>query len=267
MDTHLISRSRLLFVAILLSFFASLSVAETPDDPWEGYNRAMFNFNSSVDSALLKPIAKGYDKIVPNPVQKGVSNFFSNLGEISNLTNNLLQGKPDGVATSFFRFVINSTAGWGGLFDVATELGLVEKEEDFGQTLGYWGVGAGPYVILPFLGSSTVRDTGGLAVDYANYDPVEILALGNKEELGLTALEIIDLRASFLSAESLIFGDRYTFIRDVYLQTRDRAIRDGKDKASKKNETSDDSRWGEETDSWGEETDSWGDIDEELNTI
>nr|WP_330221484.1 VacJ family lipoprotein [Marinomonas sp. 15G1-11] len=157
----------------------------------------------------------------------------------------------------------------GGLFDIATELGLTEKEEDFGQTLGYWGVGSGPYVVLPLFGPSTVRDTGGLVLDFYDYDSVELLELSSHGELGLTALEIIDLRASFLAAESLIFGDHYTFIRDVYLQTRERAIRDGAQSKMKSEKSADDASWGEESDSWGEETDtdSWGEIDEEPETI
>ncbi|MFT2111589.1 VacJ family lipoprotein [Marinomonas sp. 2405UD68-3] len=266
MYTQFISRSRQLCSVVVLSFACSLvSAADAPtatdvDDPWEGYNRAMFSFNSGLDSVLLKPVAKGYKKVVPTPVQKGVNNFFSNLGEVSNLTNNLLQGKADGTATSFFRFVINSTAGWGGIFDIATELGLTEKEEDFGQTLGYWGVASGPYVVLPLFGPSTVRDTGSLIVDYTNYDPVALLDLTSNGELGLTALDVVDLRAGFLAAESLIFGDHYTFIRDVYLQTRERAVRDGEPVKTQHDVNDEEGSWGDD-DSWGEdsEEDSWGD--------
>ncbi len=271
MFIQIVSRIRECLCFVTLSLVCSFAVAndssnaDQVDDPWEGYNRAMFSFNSGLDSVLLKPVAKGYKKVVPTPVQKGVNNFFSNIGEISNFTNNLLQGKADGTASSFFRFFINSTAGWGGIFDVATELGLTKREEDFGQTLGYWGVGSGPYVVLPLFGPSTVRDTAGLVVDYMDYDPVELLELTRNGELGLTALEIIDLRAGFLSAESLIFGDHYTFIRDVYLQTRERAIRDGKSLESQNEESSEngswreDDSWGDDEDSWGDDEDSWGD--------
>lgn len=273
MYTQFISRSRQLCSVVVLSLTCSLasaadtSAANNVEDPWEGYNRAMFSFNSGLDSVLVKPIAKGYKKVVPTPVQKGVSNFFSNLGEVGNLTNNLLQGKADGTATSFFRFVINSTAGWGGIFDIATELGLTKKEEDFGQTLGYWGVSSGPYVMLPLFGPSTVRDTGGLIVDYVDYDPVALLELTNNGELGLTALDIVDLRADFLAAESLIFGDPYTFIRDVYLQTRERAIRDGNPIKTEKEESSDGS-W-DDDDSWGDESedDSWGDSGDDADAV
>ena len=261
---------RKVFTVFVLFFACSLSFSATSEDPWEGYNRAMFGFNDGLDSVLLKPVAKGYKSITPQPVQKGVSNFFSNLGEIRNIANNLLQGKWDQTASSTFRFLINSTAGWLGIFDVASELGLQQAKEDFGQTLGYWGVNSGPYLVLPLFGPSTVRDTSGLAVDYINYDAKTLLALQNQEEWALIALGVVEVRAGLLSAESLIFGDRYSFIRDIYLQSRDRAIRDGAAPVTVPtkviDDATDDSSWGEEDswgaeDSWGEE-DSWGDTDD-----
>ena len=257
----------LLFGSLLLLVQSCAQVpVETKEDPWEGFNRSMFTFNDAVDGAVLKPIAEGYKAVTPNPVQKGVSNFFSNLGEIGNIANNLLQGKWDATASSSFRFLINSTAGWFGIFDVASEMGLKKYDEDFGQTLGYWGVSSGPYLVLPFFGPSTVRDGSGLAIKYTYLDETSILDLNDDEELGLLALDVVQTRARLLSAESMIIGDRCSFIRDVYLQSRAYDVYDGnppkKNKATENIDPANDS-WGEEAagDSWGDETsnDSWGD--------
>ena len=249
--------------ALLLSLlmgFSQPALAATEEDPWEGFNRAMFTFNDAVDGAVLKPVAEGYKAITPNPVQKGVSNFFSNLGEIGNITNNLLQGKWDETASSTFRFLINSTAGWFGIFDLASELGLQHYKEDFGQTLGYWGVTSGPYLVLPFLGPSTVRDTSGLAVEFSYIDEKSILDPSSDEKIGLLGLDVVETRARLLSAESMIIGDRYSFIRDVYLQSRAFAVYDGnppQKSSARRGEVSDDSSDFSEEDSWGE-ADSWG---------
>ncbi|WP_421851681.1 MlaA family lipoprotein [Marinomonas sp.] len=256
-----------LFGSMLLLVQSCAQVpVETKEDPWEGFNRSMFIFNDAVDGAVLKPVAQGYKAITPNPVQKGVSNFFSNLGEIGNIANNLLQGKWDETASSTFRFLINSTAGWFGIFDVASEMGLKQYDEDFGQTLGYWGVSSGPYLVLPFFGPSTVRDGSGLVVDYTYLDDKEILDPNSDERLGLLGLDVIETRARLLSAESLIIGDKYSFIRDVYLQSRAYEVYDGNPPQKKKDaeevNPADDS-WGDEaaSDSWGDEatSDSWGD--------
>jgi len=260
----------LLFGSMLLLVQSCAHVpVETKEDPWEGFNRSMFVFNDAIDGAILKPVAKGYKAVTPTPVQKGVSNFFSNLGEIGNIANNLLQGKWDGTASSTWRFLINSTAGWFGIFDVASELGLKEYDEDFGQTLGYWGVSSGPYLVLPFFGPSTVRDGAGLVVDYTAYDDGEalLLDLTYEEYLGLLALDVVETRARLLSAESFIVGDRYSFIRDVYLQSRTHEVYDGNIPEKQRNN---DQNFGSESfagdsfgeDSWDEDSasdDSWGD--------
>lgn len=241
------------------------SVVTDPADPWEGFNRAMFSFNDTLDVYFLKPIAKGYKNVTPEFMQTGVSNFFSNIGEISNLTNSGLQGKKNAFVASTWRFVINSTVGIFGLFDVASSLGVRKYDEDFGQTLGYWGVSSGPYLVLPFLGPSTVRDAGGTAVDFFNYDPVDELDLNRDQNIGRWSLYVVQKRASFLSAESLIIGDRYSFIRDVYLQNRENEVYDGHppSKAAKKAHADSGDSWGDDTgaDSWGDDdnTDSWGD--------
>ncbi|MCB5161286.1 VacJ family lipoprotein [Marinomonas algarum] len=246
------------FVSLVM-LFSTASIAATEEDPWEGFNRSMFTFNDTIDGAILKPIAKGYKAVTPTPVQKGVSNFFSNLGEVGNITNNLLQGKWDQTASSTFRFLINSTAGWFGLFDVASELGLKEYDEDFGQTLGHWGISSGPYLVLPFFGPSTVRDGSGLVAEYISIDETEILDLDNKEELALLGLDLVETRARYLNAENMIVGDRYSFVRDVYLQTRAFEVYDGnvpKEPSTQTDSFGDDS-WGEYDDSWEEEDSSW----------
>ncbi|TYL48122.1 VacJ family lipoprotein [Marinomonas sp. IMCC 4694] len=238
---------------------STMSFAATEEDPWEGFNRSMFTFNDALDGAVLKPISKGYKAVTPTPVQKGVSNFFSNLGEIGNITNNLLQGKWDQTASSTFRFLINSTAGWFGIFDVASELGLKEYDEDFGQTLGHWGLSSGPYLVLPFFGPSTVRDGSGLVAEYIAIDETEYLDLNNKEELALLGLDVIQTRARFLNAEGMIVGDRYSFVRDVYLQTRAFEVYDGNVPAKTSTQESNprDDSWGDGEDSWGEDESSW----------
>ena len=254
-----------LFFSLLLTVSPPV-LAETEEDPWEGFNRSMFNFNDTLDGAILKPIATGYKAVTPNFVQKGVTNFFSNLGEIENITNNILQLKLVGTAASTGRFLINSTLGIFGLFDVASRFGINEYDEDFGQTLGYWGVGSGPYLVLPFFGPSTVRDGTGLVVDYYYDSGMDLLELTFEEEVALYGLDLVQTRAHLLSAESLIIGDRYSFVRDVYLQTRAYEVYDGNVPAKPRKQNQDisldDDSWGEE-DSWGEDSaeDSWGEED------
>ncbi|KGE76835.1 MULTISPECIES: MlaA family lipoprotein [Halomonas] len=196
-----------------------------PDDPWEGFNRGVFAFNETLDRYALKPVAQGYRFVTPDPVQTGVGNFFSNLGEIGNTVNSLLQAKPANAGISTGRFLVNSTVGVLGFFDVASRMDLVGREEDFGQTLAVWGVGEGPYLVLPLLGPSTVRDTAGLPVDMYT-DPVTYVE-EDKVRYGLRGLDVIDTRAGLLDQEELIRGDRYSFIRDSWLQRRRFEVNDG----------------------------------------
>lgn len=223
------TRSALVVVLslVMLSGCASSAVQEdaNPEDPWEGFNRSIFAFNDVVDRYALRPVAQGYDYVTPDPVQKSVGNAFSNLGEIRTTINSVLQGKPGNAAIATGRFLVNSTAGVLGLFDVATSTGLVGDKEDFGQTLAVWGVGEGPYLVLPLLGSSTVRDTAGLPAD-AYTSPLMYMK-DDKVAYGLTALDIISTRASYLEQEKLISGDRYAFLRDTYLQRRRFEVSDG----------------------------------------
>lgn len=195
-------------------------------DPWESWNRKVFAFNDTADRWVLKPVAKGYQWVTPDAVETGVSNVFANIFEITTIVNDLLQFKFSQAASDTGRFLVNSTVGLAGLFDVASAIGLEKHREDFGQTLGYWGVGSGPYVVMPFLGSYTLRSgTGGIVesqtTDLVHYvDPSR-----SRNQVRLT--RIVSNRASLIAAESLITGDRYSFIRDAYLQQREYMVNDG----------------------------------------
>ncbi|EHA13984.1 VacJ family lipoprotein [Halomonas sp. HAL1] len=219
----------LLLVALLASGgCASTQTVENtnPDDPWEGFNRKVFAFNDVLDRYALKPVARGYRTITPDPVETGVGNFFSNLGEVRTALNSVLQGKPANAGLATSRFLINSTVGIGGLLDYATLMEITADKEDFGQTLAVWGWDDSRYLVLPFLGPSTLRDTTGLPADIAAY-PVTYVE-DDTVRISLTALNLIDTRAGLLDQEELIRGDRYRFIRDAYLQSRQFEVSDGK---------------------------------------
>ncbi|MCM5705756.1 MlaA family lipoprotein [Larsenimonas salina] len=197
-----------------------------PQDPWEGYNRAVFSFNDTLDRYALKPVAEGYDYVTPEPVQDGVGNFFNNLGEVGNFLNSLMQWKLSAAGVAGSRFLLNTTLGLGGLLDPAGRMGLERQPEDFGQTLATWGVGQGPYLVWPFLGPSTVRDSAGFPVNWYT-DPVTYID-DDPTRWSFRALDIVDTRAGLLDQESLMQGDRYSFVRDAYLQRRQFLINDGK---------------------------------------
>ncbi|GAB2879389.1 VacJ family lipoprotein [Microbulbifer echini] len=195
-------------------------------DPWEGFNRAIFSFNDGADRYVLKPAAVSYRQITPIFMQQGVSNFFSNLGEVSNTFNGVLQGNLGQAGNDAGRLLINTTIGIAGLFDVAKHMGLERGDgEDFGQTLAVWGVPSGPYLVLPLLGPSTVRDTPARVVDYYT-NPLSYVD-HDATRYTLKATDIIQSRASLLKAESLLQGDRYVLLRDAYLQRRDFLIVNG----------------------------------------
>lgn len=199
-----------------------------PADPLETYNRHMSEFNDRADRAVLKPVAKAYVAVVPQPARHCVSNMFSNLDDLPTALNNLLQGKFERAATDVCRFVINSTVGLLGCFDVASPLGLDKSNEDFGQTLGYWGLDQGAYFVWPLLGPSTVRDSVGRVVGW-HTDPLDNLDHVPTRNI-IYGLRVIDGRAALLPAEKLIDGaalDRYQFIRDAYLQRRRNQVYDG----------------------------------------
>ena len=197
-------------------------------DPWESWNRKVFNFNEDLDNALLKPVAIAYTEILPEGVRRGVSNFFSNFSDGWSAVNNMLQGKFELGFEDVTRVMANTLFGLGGVFDVASEMGIDHKYEDFGQTLGHYGVGAGAYVVLPILGPSTVRDTAALPLDRLASPPAFVDSTG--WSIGLGVLQLVSTRASLLGATRVIDEialDKYTFIRDAYLQRRRSLIFDG----------------------------------------
>ncbi|MDA8427804.1 MAG: VacJ family lipoprotein [Geobacteraceae bacterium] len=198
-------------------------------DPWEGFNRSMYRFNFYLDKYLLLPVVKSYEFVTPTFLQARVSGFYSNLGEVRNLTNSMFQLKGKESATTLGRFVTNSTVGLGGLFDPATSFGLARHDQDFGKTLGYWGAGSGPYLILPFFGPSSLRDTSGLAVDsginYAIYTAIDPFGnTGNSFAIntGIMTLEGIDARhrQSFRYYESG-YPFEYYMVRFIYHEKRE----------------------------------------------
>jgi|SRR5690554_1553763 phospholipid-binding lipoprotein MlaA len=217
-------RTGLLATGVTLAAMSTPLAADTNVDPWEGFNRPVFNFNEGLDKYALKPLAQGYRYVTPDIAEKGVSNFFNNLRDVRNLINNLLQLKIEGAGQSFARLTFNSTFGLFGLIDVATPMGIERKPEDFGQTLGYWGTPSGPYLVLPFFGPSNPRDGVGMVADMA-VDPVFYVD-DRATRNSLAALELIDTRSKLLQAEQIISGDKYSFIRDAYMQRREYQIND-----------------------------------------
>ncbi len=198
---------------------------ERNPDPWEGMNRKVQKFNDGADRWLLRPIAVGYTKVVPKFMRRGVSNFFGNLTYPVVVVNQFLQGKWRNGFADTGRFLVNSTLGIGGLFDPATRAGLEAHEEDFGQTFAKWGMGSGPYLVLPLMGPSTIRDGGGRIVDATMFPPRFVEE--ERVRYALTGLYFLDTRASLLDVENLLSGDRYAFLRDAYLQRREYLIMDG----------------------------------------
>ncbi|MBA2491437.1 MAG: VacJ family lipoprotein [Gammaproteobacteria bacterium] len=217
-----------LLACIVLAGCATTSGRPDERDPLERYNRTVFRFNDVLDRNLLKPVARGYRRYLPKPFNIAISNFFANLGDVGVAANNLLQLKVVNAASDVGRIAINSTLGVGGLFDVGSRFGLRKHEEDFGQTLGYWGVPAGPYLVLPLFGPSTVRDTPGRVVD-GYLDPV-VYVDGDIERIGLVGLRLLDYRADLLSTEETldeIALDRYIAIKNAFLDRREFLVYDG----------------------------------------
>ncbi|HLT64342.1 MAG TPA: VacJ family lipoprotein [Pseudohongiella sp.] len=219
-------RTRSLLAGLGLLVLPVVSQAQAPEyDPWEPVNLKIHAFNDKLDAAILRPVAESYSRYVPRIAQRGVSNFFSNLNDVTVLVNNILQLKIINAASDTGRIVLNTTLGIGGLIDVATPVGLQKNNEDFGQTLGRWGVRPGPYVVLPLLGPSTLRDSFGLVADtFTN-------PMTYHEEPSVRnsawALNQLDRRVSALAADALIMGDPYIFIREAYLQQRQYLVSDG----------------------------------------
>jgi phospholipid-binding lipoprotein MlaA len=231
-----ISRTRqcvLLYIASVLVGCASIpaGVEPSPQDPWERFNRSVFEFNEGLDAYLLKPVVAGYRFVLPEFVREGIYNFFSNYNDIYTALQNMLQGKPDFAFNDLMRVVVNTTFGLGGLIDMATPGGLEKHKEDWGQTFGVWGVPAGPYVVLPFFGPSNVRDTFGTVADLESDYLFRLLpdvALRNS----ITGLRIVNARNTYYEAGDLLDGaaiDKYSFMRDAYIQRRQYQINEGRD--------------------------------------
>lgn len=222
--------ARLLAAVAAAAVLAGCATGPTanPKDPLEPFNREVAKINEDFDKGILRPVAQVYADYMPTPVQRAVENFFSNISDVYSAANNLLQGKPTRAAEDSMRVAMNSVLGIGGLIDIATPAGLPKYKEDFGQTLGVWGVPQGPYLVLPLFGPSTVRDTGGMLVD-RQFDPSAYLypvSLRNS----LTGVRIVAGRAQLLGASNLLEQaalDKYSFLRDSYLQRREYLVYDG----------------------------------------
>jgi phospholipid-binding lipoprotein MlaA len=216
-----------LAVLAIASGCATVSGPPNPRDPWEGYNRSMHAFNESVDHAVLKPVAIAYEAAVPDFARDAVANFFGNINDAGTGLNNLLQGKVEEAVSDMGRVLMNTSFGLGGLIDIASAGGIEKHNEDFGQTLGWWGVPSGPYFIIPFLGPSTLRDAPARYVDPMFYnrwiDPVGL-------RYGLAALDVVRVRAALLKGEKVLEEaalDKYSFTRDAWLQRRRNQVYDG----------------------------------------
>ena len=192
-----------------------------PEDPLEPLNRTVFQFNDGLDKAVFKPVAKAYKAVTPAPVRTGVGNFFENLLDVRTLINNVLQLRPQAAVETVMRLGVNTVFGLGGVLDVASEMQLERQRQDFGQTLGRWGVGSGPYLVLPVLGPSSVRDAVGVVVEGSTDVVTNLSDVPTRNSL--TVLRVVDLRAAFLQASDLLdlaSLDRYAFARDAYLQRK-----------------------------------------------
>jgi phospholipid-binding lipoprotein MlaA len=220
--------STLATIAVAAGLLGGCATSGNPKDPIEGFNRVMFGFNEGLDKVIIKPVATGYEAVLPTPIQTGVSNFFSNIADLMIGVNNLLQGKPAQAASDAGRVLVNTTMGFLGIIDVASSMGMEKHEEDFGQTFGRWGLTDGAYIVLPFFGPRTARDTIGLAFDVYT-DPVShVDHIPTRNTLLVT--RVISDRAQLLKADKVIEEaalDKYSYVRDAYLQRRRSLIYDG----------------------------------------
>lgn len=219
---------RLLTASVVLALAGCASAPATRSDPLEPMNRAVFTFNEAVDDAVLKPVATAYQRFVPELVRTGVDNVFANIGDLWSAANQLLQAKPVAALEMGFRFVVNTTFGIGGVFDVAGDAGLERRSEDFGQTLGRWGLGTGPYLVLPLLGPSNFRDGAALALDL-QASPTGLLK-EPRDRNPASVLLLVSTRARLLSATKAIDDvalDKYALIRDGFLARRRNLVYDG----------------------------------------
>ena len=220
-------KTGVLLVALSLAGCASGPTAD-PRDPLEPFNRGVYRFNDAVDAAVLKPVASTYRDVMPVRVRQGIGNFFGNLEDVWSFVNNALQFKGQAAIDSLRRVGVNTFLGWGGVFDVATEMDIEKHTKDFGHTLGYWGLGSGPYLVLPLLGSSTLRDTVALPIDWKGDLVANIPHVPTRN--AATALRVVDERSDLLKASTMLEEaalDKYTFVREAFLQRRRSVIFDG----------------------------------------
>ena len=217
----------LLMHKVLLKILFLIPVIGYANDPFEEINREVWTFNEGVDNRIARPVAELYDGVVPIPIQSSITNFFSNLDEIDNSINQILQGKPIAAANDLGRFIINTSFGILGFFDVASIMGFEEHDEDFGQTLGVWGVPSGPYLMLPFYGPSSPRDLVGRPISGFLSGTFSIEE--SDVRASITILDALETRARLLDVENLIVGDKYTFIRNSYLQYSEFEVSDGEE--------------------------------------
>ncbi|SFV77262.1 VacJ-like lipoprotein [hydrothermal vent metagenome] len=210
-------------ISLLLAFNLSVNAEEV--DPFEETNRSIYEFNESLDSNVLEPVSRAYKNNIPETAQKGIGNFLGNLADVSTLANQILQFKPIESAETLARILVNTTIGLGGLFDVASDMGLITEDEDFGQTMAVWGVEQGPYVVLPLLGPSTVRDGIGTYVDLTS--PANMV--GEIDEVGVSVINVVDKRVDLLPITDILdqSDDPYITMRSSYLQKRNNDIYDG----------------------------------------
>ena len=233
---HRLAMAALVCAAVLLAGCSTLRDARGGPgqrlDPWENWNRKVFAFNEGLDEKVLKPVATGYSNVVPQPVRKGVDNFFGNVADAWSAVNNFLQGKVEMGLRDVIRVGTNTLFGLFGVLDVASEMGIDHQYEDFGQTLGHWGFGAGAYVVWPLFGPSSVRDSIGLPLDRAA-SPALLFNDGTSKTL-ITTLQVVNTRANLLGASKVLDDialDKYNFVRDAYLQRRRSLVYDGEDPA------------------------------------
>ena len=215
-----------IFIIIIAFIFSTTIYSNEVKDPFENINRKTFEFNENLDEKILKPTAKFYSKFPPK-IKNGITNFFNNIEEVDTCINQLLQGKPKKSANDFTRFLINTTIGLGGFIDVASKMGLERHEEDFGQTLAVWGVGEGPYIMLPALGPSTLRDSFSKPV--SSFLSVTFHMTETDVNIALKSIDAIETRERLLEVESLLTGDKYSFVKDAYIQSIQYEVKDGID--------------------------------------
>jgi phospholipid-binding lipoprotein MlaA len=231
MNNKLVSILKIVSISLSMLFLSACATTGGLDerDPWEGFNRGVYSFNETIDNIIFEPVGKVYDVLTPDIIDEGISNFFGNLNQLSVIANDLLQFKFDQAANDTVRLFLNSTIGLFGFFDVASEGNLYSSDEDFGQTLAHWGVGSGPYLVVPLFGPTTVRDSTSLVVDKTLLNPVTYID-DDLSLAGLLTLNYVDFKSDILSTTDLIKEaalDEYDFVKNAYFKKRANQISGG----------------------------------------